>query len=90
MTSMYLRPSAERGRIMIVESTGSGLIRVSSLRSSLAITEPLSCCTGVILSTTPTRRPPMRTSLPFTRLVARGTSAVRRYVGTHGRPWFAL
>ena len=34
---MYLRPSAERGRIMIVESTGSGLIRVSSFRSSFDV-----------------------------------------------------
>ena len=37
--SMYLRPSADRGRTMIVESTGSGLIRVSSFRSSFAITD---------------------------------------------------
>ena len=76
--SMYFSPSADRGRTMIVESTGSGLIRVSSFRSSFAITDPSSCWTGVILSTTPTRRPPIRTSLPFTRLVATGTSAVRR------------
>ena len=36
VTSMYLRPSAERGRMMIVESTGSGLMPVSSFRSSFA------------------------------------------------------
>ncbi len=75
---MYFSPSADRGRTMIVESTGSGLIRVSSFRSSFAITDPSSCWTGVILSTTPTRSPPIRASLPFTTLVATGTSAVRR------------
>ena len=57
---------------MSVESLGSGLTRVSSLRSSIAKLVPSRARFGVILSTTPTRVPPIRTSLPFTRLAARG------------------
>ena len=75
---------------MIVESTGSGLTLVSSFRSSFAETVPLLFWMGVILSTTPARKPPIRTSLPRTRLAPLGTSAVSRYVGTHGNPAFAL
>ena len=41
-------------------------------------------------STTPTRKPPARTSLPFTSLAAFGSSALSLYVGTNGRPWLAL
>ena len=74
--STYLRPSAERGRMSTVEFFGSGLIEVWSLSLSCAVTVPSLCACGVIVSTTPTRAPPMRTSLPRTRLAALGTSAV--------------
>ena len=43
-----------------------------------------------ILSTTPTRLPPLRTSLPSTSDAAFGTSTLTWYVGTNGRPEFAL
>jgi hypothetical protein len=43
-----------------------------------------------MLSTTPTREPPMRTSLPRTRFAAFGTTVFTSYVGTNGRPLFAL
>jgi len=68
-----LSPSADRGRTITVESTGSGLIVVSSLRSSRATTEPSLRTTGVIASSVPTRVPPIRTSLPTTRFAAFGT-----------------
>ena len=71
--STYLRPSAERGRMSTVESTGSGLTVVSSLSVSSAVTEPSLAVTGVMSVTAPTRVPPMRTSLPLTRLAALGT-----------------
>ena len=71
--STYLRPSAERGRMSTVESTGSGLTVVSSLSVSSALTEPSLAVTGVMSVTAPTRVPPMRTSLPLTRLAALGT-----------------
>jgi hypothetical protein len=71
--STYLSPSAERGRMSTVESTGSGLTVVSSLSVSTALTEPSLAVTGVMSVTAPTRVPPMRTSLPLTRLAALGT-----------------
>jgi NAD(P)-dependent dehydrogenase (short-subunit alcohol dehydrogenase family) len=71
--STYFSPSAERGRMSTVESTGSGLTVVSSLSVSSALTEPSSAVTGVMSVTAPTRVPPMRTSLPLTRLAALGT-----------------
>ena len=41
-------------------------------------------------SMTPTRVPPIRTSLFFTRRAAFGTITEARYVGTNGNPLFAL
>ena len=76
--SMYLRPSADRGRMIIVESTGSGSTCFSSLISTSAVgAESPSLGTGVISETAPTRWPPMRTSLPTTRLAALLNSAFR-------------
>ena len=72
--STYLSPSADRGRMSTVESTGSGLTVVSSLSVSCALTAPVFLSvTGVMSVTAPTRVPPMRTSLPLTRLAASGT-----------------
>ena len=73
--STYLRPSAERGRTISVESCGSGATSRSSVRSSTAIVEPSSCRWAEMSSTKPTRVPPIRTSLPTTRFAALGTSA---------------
>ena len=77
VSSTYLSPSADLERTMNVESTGNGSRSVSSCRSSRADGSPSSLGTGVIVFTTPTREPPMRTSLPFTRLAAFGSSAFR-------------
>jgi hypothetical protein len=70
----YFRPSADRGRMITVESTGSGLTAVSILSVRTAVTEPSGFCLGAMSLTAPTREPPMRTSLPLTRLAAFGTS----------------
>jgi hypothetical protein len=43
---------------------------------SSAVIEPFLWRFGVIALTTPTRDPPMRTSLPGTRFAALGTSAL--------------
>jgi hypothetical protein len=89
--STYFRPSAERGRMIIVESTGSGSTFFSSFSSTSAVgAESPSPATGVISETAPTRWPPIRTSLPTTRFAALLNSALRSYVGTNGRPLFAL
>ena len=77
VSSTYLRPSADRGRTISVESTGTGSTCLSSLRLSRAVDSPVSDGTGVISSITPTRAPPMRTSLPFTRFAALGSWALR-------------
>ena len=90
VSSTYFRPSADRGRTMTVESIGSGLTVVSSFSPSCAVTVPLRLRTGSIESTTPTRVPPRRTSLPFTRLAALGTLTFSEYEGTNGRPLLAL
>ena len=76
MISTYLSPSAERGRTISVESLGSGLTLVWSFIVSSAVTEPSLWRLGSIVLTTPTREPPIRTSLPLTRLAALGTSAL--------------
>ena len=86
----YFRPSADRGRIFTRVSAGSGLTTVSSFRHSTAMTSPLGCVCGSMQETVPTRVPPTRTSLPFTSPAAFGTSTLRSYVGTNGRPEFAL
>ena len=72
----YLRPSAETGRTSSVELRGSGLMLVWSFSVSSAVTEPSRCRRGAIVLTTPTRWPPMRTSLPRTRFAALGMSAL--------------
>jgi hypothetical protein len=46
--------------------------------------------TGSIDSTTPTRVPPILTSLSWVRRAAFGTTIDTRYVGTNGSPLFAL
>lgn len=75
MISRYLRPTAERGRTINVELSGSGSMSVSSFSVSLAVTLPFLCTTGSIAEIIPTREPPIRTSLPVTRLAASGTFA---------------
>jgi hypothetical protein len=72
----YFRPSAERGRIMIVEFFGSGSTLVSSFSLRSAEVEPFSAWTTSIALRVPTRAPPIRTSLPRTRPAALGTCAV--------------
>ena len=73
----YLRPSAERGRTISVESTGSGSTERSSLSESSAMFWPSSRRSTPIRSIEPTRVPPIRTSFPRTRLAALGSSAFR-------------
>src|SRR4051812_41297346 len=50
----------------------------------------MSCVAGLIESTTPMRNPPVRTSSPVMRFDEFGSRALRSYVGTNGRPLFAL
>ena len=79
ISSTYFSPSAERGRTDSVESTDSGSIVLSSFRSSSAIarSSPSTVRRALVISSTiPTRKPPARTSLPFTSLAPFGTSAV--------------
>ena len=73
----YFRPSGDLGRMIIVESAGIGSALLSSLRSSSAATAPLPNWTGFTSLTTPTREPPIRTSLPLTSALAFGTRALR-------------
>ena len=73
--STYLRPSAERGRTISVESRGSGPASLSSVSPSTAITVPSSRVRGLIDVTAPTRVPPTLTSLPTTSCAALGISA---------------
>ena len=77
--STYFRPSAERGRTLIVVSVASGSTVLSSFIAITAtdLRSPSSSTTfGVMSSTTPTRKPPTRTSLPFTSLLPVGISAL--------------
>ena len=76
MISTYLRPSAERGRTISVESFGSGPASLSSVSVSTAITRPSSSVLGLISVTAPTREPPILTSLPTTSCAALGISAL--------------
>ena len=73
-----------------VESRGSGETLRSIVSVSTAIVLPSSRRSASMPPTKPTREPPIRTSLPTTRLAALGTSALSSYVGTNGRPLFAL
>jgi hypothetical protein len=75
VTWTYLRPRAERGRMMIVESLLSGSTVRSSFRPMIAESFPSSVRSGLMLLTTPTRSPPTRTSLPITRPAEFGTRA---------------
>ena len=73
-----MRPSAERGRTDMVESTDSGWIFLSRLRSSTAMARSLPSTVFrslVMFLTIPTRKPPARTSLPFTSFAPFGISA---------------
>ena len=74
--STYLRPSADFGRMITVESFGSGLTSRSSLRPISATLVSFSSRFALIESTAPTRAPPIRTSLPLTRFAALGDSSV--------------
>ena len=79
-SSTYLSPSAERGRTRSFVSTPSGSTFLSRARSASAMARrwPFTVLTvGVISFTTPTRKPPTRTSLPFTSLAPEGSSAFR-------------
>ena len=69
-------PSAERERVRIVLSMGSGWTLLSSFIVRIAIAPPPRCRTGLTKSTAPTRWPPIRTSLPGTRFAALGTWAL--------------
>jgi hypothetical protein len=90
LSSTYFSPSADRDRTITVESFGSGETERSSLSPSSAMLLPSSWRVTSILSTEPTRVPPIRTSLPRTRLAALGICAFSVYAGTNGSPWFAL
>ena len=79
-TSMYLRPRAERGRTRNFVSRASGSIFLSSASSATATLRrsPFTVVTSGLMSfTTPTRKPPTRTSLPFTSFPPEGSSAFR-------------
>ena len=76
MISTYFSPSAERGRTISVESFGSGSTLFSSFIVITASTLPSAWCTGTMSVTAPTRSPPMRTSLFFTRFAPLGSSAL--------------
>jgi hypothetical protein len=89
-SSTYFRPSAERGRILISVSTGISPAAWSSFRRSSATVVPSGSAIGVIVSTTPMRKPPSRTSLPSTRFAPLGICTTSWRVGTKGRPAFAL
>ena len=71
---MYFRPSAERGLTLTAVSFASGSTVLSSFSSTTARARP-SITVGVIFSTTPTRKPPTRTSLPSTSLAPFGSTA---------------
>ncbi len=89
-SSTYLSPRAERGRMTTFESTGTAPAFLSSLSVRRAPTLWLGSITGCMSVTTPTRKPPERTSLPFTRLAPLETSTSSWRVGTNGSPLLAL
>ena len=90
VSSRYLRPSAERGRMRQRESSGTLPIVLSSLSLSSAPTRPADSCTGFMSSTTPMRKPPERISLPLTRFSPLAKRTFSVVVGTNGRPLLAL
>ena len=86
LISRYLSPSADFARTTRVEFSGSGLMSWLSSMSTLATCVvhwrvgsfgqgALSTVSGWIDLIWPTRMPPIRTSLPGTRLAAFGSSA---------------
>ena len=75
-SSTYFRPSAERGRMRIVESAGIGEAALSSFSVSSAPAAPPARRTGTISVTCPMRKPPSRTSLPTTSRAASGASTL--------------
>jgi hypothetical protein len=103
VSSRYLSPRAERGRTTTVESAGTLPTFLSSLIVTCAPTVgwstpfslpafsalPLSAI-GVMAETTPTRKPPSRTSLPLTRFDPLESWTLTSVVGTNGSPLFAL
>ena len=72
------------------ESSGTLPIVLSSLSLSSAPVWPPLSWTGFMSSTTPTRKPPERISLPLTRFCPLAKRTFSVVVGTNGRPWFAL
>ena len=77
--STNLRPSAERGRTLISLSVASGeaVLSIFSERTATDCRFPFASTTcGWMSSTTPTRKPPMRTSLPATSLAPVGIWAL--------------
>ena len=93
VTSMYFTPRAERGRTRSRVSLLSGSTLLSSCISTTAIPRrrpPWVLTAPSMRDTAPTRKPPMRTSLPLTSLAPVGSSALSVYVGTNGRPELAL
>ena len=85
-SSRYFRPSAERGRMRNVESSGTSPIRLSSLSISSASTLPSRVSTGFMSSTTPMREPPERISLPGTRLAPFGHADLQLRRGDERQP----
>jgi hypothetical protein len=80
VSSTYFRPRADRWRTKIVVSAGSGSTALSSFMLMIATASlsrsAVSRVAGVMSSTRPTRKPPIRTSLPFTRFEPDGSSAL--------------
>ena len=66
MSSTYLRPSAERGRTISVESRRQRAGVLVQRQPRTAITLPSGSVLGLISVTAPTREPPILTSLPTT------------------------
>jgi hypothetical protein len=90
VSSTYFRPSDERGLTSSVELAGIGSMLLSSFIVISAYALPSARLRGSIFEMKPTRAPPTRTSKPFTSCAPFGSSAFRSYVGTNGRPEFAL
>ncbi len=71
--------------MIIVELTGSGSAFLSRLRLSSAATLPPASCTGTTDLTTPTRAPPIRTSLPLTSALRVGHPRLEVVGGDEGQ-----
>ena len=80
VSSTYFSPSADRGRTRSLVSTPSGSTTLSSFNFTTATDRRLPATLtvfGVMSDTTPTRNPPVRTSLPFTSLSPDGNCAFK-------------